>query len=68
MQNTHIASEWIKVSTAAAEIGINPRTLKNMLEDGRLQVRTLRLDRSTRIHREDWETELAKRIRVPVSA
>jgi len=60
-------SEWLKVTEAAAVIGIDPRTLKAMLRDGRLQVRTMQFDLATRIHRGDWEAELAKRISPPVS-
>ncbi|PSK47995.1 hypothetical protein B0E38_06472 [Streptomyces sp. 111WW2] len=61
-------SEWLKVTEAAAVIGIDPRTLKAMLRDGRLKVRTMQFDLATRIHRGDWEAELAKRITPPVSA
>ncbi len=64
---SHVQSDWIKVTEAAAVIGINPRTLKAMLRDGRLQVRTMQFDLATRIHRGDWEAELAKRITPPVS-
>lgn len=59
-------SEWLKVTEAAAVIGIDPRTLKAMLRDGRLKVRTMHFDLATRIHRGDWEAELAKRITPPV--
>jgi hypothetical protein len=65
---TSTQSEWIKVTQAAATIGINPRTLKAMLRDGRLKVRTMQFDQATRIHRGDWEAELAKRVSAPVSA
>ena len=61
-------SEWIKVTSAAAVIGVNPRTLKAMIRDGRVKVRTMQFDQATRIHRGDWEAELAKRISAPVSA
>lgn len=61
-------SEWLKVTEAAAVIGIDPRTLKAMLRDGRLKVRTMQFDLATRIHRGDWEAELAKRITPPVGA
>lgn len=60
--------EWIKVTSAAAVIGIHPRTLKAMIRDGRVRVRTMQFDQATRIHRGDWESELAKRISAPVSA
>jgi len=60
-------SEWLKVTEAAAVIGIDPRTLKSMLRDGRLKVRTMQFDLATRIHRGDWEAELEKRITPPVS-
>lgn len=63
-----IQPEWIKATSAAAVIGVHPRTLKAMIRDGRLKVRTMQFDQATRIHRGDWETELAKRINVPVSA
>jgi predicted site-specific integrase-resolvase len=65
---SHIKPEWIKVTEAAAVIGVDPRTLKTMLRDGRLKVRTMQFDLATRIHRGDWEGELAKRIKAPVSA
>lgn len=68
MDSTTKVSEWITVPEAAALLGVHPRTIKNMMSDGRLQVRTMHLSRNTRIHRGDWETELAKRIRVPASA
>lgn len=69
MQNsTRTAPEWIKVSAAAAVIGIHPRTLKAMIRDGRVKVRTMQFDHATRIHRGDWEKELEKRISVPASA
>jgi hypothetical protein len=61
-------SEWLKVTEAAAVIGIDPRTLKAMLRDGRLKVRTIQFDLATRIHRGDWEAELEKRITPPVGA
>lgn len=61
-------ADWIKVSEAAAEIGVDPRTVKAMIADGRLKVRSMQFDLSLRIHREDWQTELAKRISAPVSA
>lgn len=61
-------SEWLKVTEAAAVIGIDPRTLKAMLRDGRLKVRTMQFDLATRIHRGDWEAELKKRITPPVGA
>jgi predicted site-specific integrase-resolvase len=61
-------SEWIKVTQAAAVIGVDPRTIKAMLRDGRLKVRTMQFDQATRIHRADWEKELAKRVSEPVSA
>jgi len=64
----HIQAEWMKVTEAAAIIGVDPRTLKTMIRDGRLKVRTMQFDLATRIHRGDWETELAKRITPPVSA
>lgn len=63
----HVQAEWIKVTEAAAVIGIDPRTLKAMIRDGRLRVRTMQFDLATRIHRGDWETELARRIKQPVS-
>ena len=61
-------SEWMKVTEAAAVIGIDPRTLKAMLRDGRLRIRTMQFDHATRIHRGEWEAELARRITAPVSA
>lgn len=68
MQQSSSEAEWIKVTSAASVVGIHPRTLKAMICDGRVTVRTLKLGQSLRIHRGDWESELAKRIRVPVSA
>lgn len=68
MQQPSSESEWIKATTAASVIGIHPRTLKAMIRDGRLKVRTIQFDQATRIHRGDWEAELAKRTSVPVSA
>jgi predicted DNA-binding protein (UPF0251 family) len=66
--STRTAPDWIKVSEAAAEIGIHPRTLKNMIRDGRVRVRTMQFDQATRIHRKDWEAEVASRVTVPASA
>jgi predicted site-specific integrase-resolvase len=67
-RTTRTAPDWIKVSEAAAVIGVHPRTLKTMIRDGRLQVRTMQFDQATRIHRGDWEAELDRRISVPASA
>ncbi|MDX2948870.1 hypothetical protein PV383_44005 [Streptomyces caniscabiei] len=61
-------SEWLKVTEAAAVIGIDPRTLKAMLRDGRLKVRTMQFDHATRIHRGDWEAALVERTTAPVGA
>lgn len=58
-----IEAEWMKVTEAAAVIGVNPRTVKAMIRDGRLRVRAMQFDLATRIHRGDWEAELARRIR-----
>ncbi|WP_399559039.1 hypothetical protein OIA45_49200 (plasmid) [Streptomyces chartreusis] len=66
--SSSVQPEWIKVTSAAATIGIHPRTLRAMISDGRLKVRTIQFDQATRIHRGDWETELAKRTSAPVSA
>jgi predicted site-specific integrase-resolvase len=66
--SSNTETEWIKVTQAAAVIGINPRTIRTMLKDGRLKVRTMQFDQATRIHRGDWEKELAKRVSEPVSA
>lgn len=68
MDHTSKVSEWLTVPEAAAQLGVHPRTIKNMMSDGRLRVRTMHLSRNTRIHRGDWERELAKRVRVPVGA
>lgn len=57
-----IESEWMKVTEAAAVIGVNPRTVKAMLRDGRLKVRAMQFDLATRIHRGDWEAELKRRV------
>lgn len=58
-----VKAEWIKVTEAAAVIGVDPRTLKAMLRDGRLpNVRAIQFDLATRIHRGDWEAELARRV------
>lgn len=59
---TGIESEWMKVTEAAAVIGVDPRTVKAMLRDGRLQVRAIQFDLATRIHRGDWEAELERRM------
>lgn len=66
MQQTK--AEWIKVTTAASVIGVHPKTLKAMIRDGRLKVRTIQFDQAKRIHRGDWEAELSRRISAPVSA
>lgn len=57
-----IEAEWMKVTEAAAVIGVDPRTVKAMLRDGRLKVRAMQFDLATRIHRGDWEAELARRV------
>lgn len=70
MESTHSAPEWITVSAVAAQLGVTSRTVRNMLADGRLQVRTMRFHQTAnvRIHRADWENELKKHISAPVSA
>jgi predicted DNA-binding protein (UPF0251 family) len=58
-----IEAEWMKVTEAAAQIGVDPRTLKAMLRDGRLKtVRAMQFDLATRIHRGDWEAEIQRRV------
>jgi predicted site-specific integrase-resolvase len=57
-----IESEWMKVTEAAAVIGVDPRTVKAMIRDGRLKVRAMQFDLATRIHRGDWENELKRRV------
>jgi hypothetical protein len=57
-----IESEWMKVTEVAAVIGVDPRTVKAMLRDGRLNVRAMQFDLATRIHRGDWEAELQRRV------
>jgi predicted site-specific integrase-resolvase len=59
---TDIESEWMKVTEAAAVIGVDPRTVKAMIRDGRLKVRAMQFDLATRIHRGDWEAELQRRV------
>ena len=68
MESMNTTAEWLGVPEAAAQLGVSPRTIKNWLADGRLRVRTMHLSRNTRIHRQDWENELAKAIHTPVSA
>jgi excisionase family DNA binding protein len=63
-----LSPDWIKSTEVAAQLGVDPRTVRAMVRDGRLKVRMVRFDQATRIHRADWETELAKRIQMPVSA
>ncbi|MFJ1536357.1 hypothetical protein ACIOFV_50140 [Streptomyces mirabilis] len=53
----------MKVTEAAAVIGVDPRTVKAMLRDGRLKVRAIQFDLATRIHRGDWDAELERRMR-----
>lgn len=65
---TNVRTDWIKVTEAAAVIGVNPRTVKAMIRDGRLKVRTMQFDQATRIHRGDWDAELEKRTSAPASA
>jgi predicted site-specific integrase-resolvase len=57
-----LEAEWMKVTEAAAQIGVDPRTVKTMLRDGRLNVRAMQFDLATRIHRGDWEAELERRM------
>lgn len=66
MEST-ITAEWLTVPEAAAQLGVNPRTIKNWLADGRLQVRTINPSRNTRIHRGDWDGQIEKWVRQPVS-
>lgn len=57
-----IEAEWMKVTEAAALIGVDPRTVKAMIRDGRLKVRAMQFDLATRIHRGDWDAELERRV------
>jgi hypothetical protein len=58
-----VEAEWMKVTEAAAQIGVDPRTVKAMLRDGRLEgVRAMQFDLATRIHRGDWQAELERRM------
>lgn len=66
--SSNIEAEWMKVTEAAAVIGVDPRTVKAMLRDGRLKVRAMQFDLATRIHRGDWEAELQKRMNAFTSA
>jgi predicted site-specific integrase-resolvase len=61
-------TEWIKLNDAAAVIGCDPRTLRAMIRDGRLKVRAMNFDKTTRIHRGDWQAELARRVEAGISA
>jgi len=58
-----IEAEWMKVTEAAALIGVDPRTVKAMIRDGRLKVRAMQFDLATRIHRGDWQAELERRMK-----
>jgi predicted site-specific integrase-resolvase len=58
------AAEWMKLSDAAGRIAVDPRTLISMIRDGRLDVRVMRFDTTTRIHKADFEREIKKRIEV----
>lgn len=55
-------TEWLTVPQCARQAGVDPKTIHRYLRSGRLDVRVLRVERTTRVHRGDWDQWLAKRV------
>lgn len=50
--------EWMRVAEAAALLDCHPKTVLNRIRAGTIPVRVLRMERVTRIHRQDFEAYL----------
>jgi excisionase family DNA binding protein len=60
----HVTPDFIRVTEAAARLGVDPKTVRNRLASGALPVRVLRLDGITRLHRKDFERYLEREPRM----
>lgn len=63
-----VEPDWMRITEAAVKLDCDPRTLIAMISRGELNVRAMRFGSSARIHRGDFDRELAKRVSVGVSA
>ena len=65
---TDVQPEWMRITDAAGLLDCDPRTLIRMINRGELEVRIIPLGKSARVHREDFDRELAKRASLGMSA
>lgn len=63
-----IEPEWLPVTDAAGILSCDPRTLIRMINRGEMTVRIMPFGKSARVHRGDFDREIAKRVSVGVSA
>lgn len=58
-----ISADWIKVRDAAAHLGCDRKTITNRISSGKITgVRMIRMDRTVRLHRDDWEAYLQRAV------
>lgn len=63
-----VTPEWIPVTDAAGILSCDPRTLIRMIKRGELEVRVMPFGKSARVHRGDFDREIAKRVSIGLSA
>lgn len=63
-----VQSEWMRITDAAGLLDCDPRTLIRMINRGEMDVRVMPFGKSARVHRGDFDRELAKRVSLGVSA
>lgn len=64
----HTRQDWITVTDVATRLGCSRGTVLNMIRDGRLAVRVIRLDTFIRINRADFDQLMEKRVTAGLSA
>ncbi|WP_098010506.1 helix-turn-helix domain-containing protein [Streptomyces sp. sk226] len=53
-----VTPDYMRVSEAAARLGVDRKTVRNRLMSGALPIRVLRFDGFLRLHRKDFEQYL----------